>query len=95
MILKWVGLLTVCKSEIIFGGRNEIQKKAKTHEKILPMKKKPKNKEELSVLKNEVEALNKNLAKLSEEELKQIAGGYTVKEEDILNEIKLPDFNLN
>ena len=34
-----------------------------------------KTKEELTVLKNEFEALNRKLATLSEEELKAIAGG--------------------
>ena len=32
--------------------------------------------EELKALKEEVEALNKKLAELSEEELKQVAGGF-------------------
>ena len=34
-----------------------------------------KTKEELTVLKNEFEALNRKLATLSEEELKAVAGG--------------------
>ncbi|MCQ2530379.1 MAG: hypothetical protein MJ086_03905 [Lachnospiraceae bacterium] len=34
-----------------------------------------KTKEELQTLKEEVEALNKKLAELTEEELKQVAGG--------------------
>ena len=34
-----------------------------------------KTKEELSVLKNEVEALNAKLAELSEDELAEVAGG--------------------
>ena len=34
-----------------------------------------KTKEELNALKEEVETLNKKLAELSEEELKQVAGG--------------------
>ena len=34
-----------------------------------------KTKEELNALKEEVEALNKKLAELTEEELKQVAGG--------------------
>jgi len=34
-----------------------------------------KTKEELTALKNEVETLNKKLAELSEDELKQVAGG--------------------
>ena len=36
-----------------------------------------KTKEELNALKEEVEALNKKLAELSEEELVQVAGGST------------------
>ena len=35
-----------------------------------------KTKEELNALKEEVENLNKKLAELSEEELKQVAGGF-------------------
>ena len=35
-----------------------------------------KTKEELNALKEEVEALNKKLAELSEEELAQVVGGY-------------------
>ena len=35
-----------------------------------------KTKEELKALKEEVENLNKKLAELSEEELKQVAGGF-------------------
>ena len=34
-----------------------------------------KTKEELNTLKNEVEALNKKLAELSEDELNEVAGG--------------------
>ena len=34
-----------------------------------------KTKEELNALKNEVEALNKKLAELTEDELKQVIGG--------------------
>ena len=34
-----------------------------------------KTKEELNALKEEVEALNKNLAELTEEELAQVSGG--------------------
>lgn len=37
-----------------------------------------KTKEELELLKNEVEALQKKLAKLTEEELEQVAGGFTL-----------------
>lgn len=36
-----------------------------------------KTKEELNKLKQEVEALNKKLSELSEEELKQVCGGTT------------------
>ena len=39
-----------------------------------------KTKEELNALKNEVEALNKKLAELSEDELKQISGGFAMKD---------------
>ena len=35
-----------------------------------------KTKEELNALKNEVEALNKKLAELSEDELKLVSGGF-------------------
>ena len=35
-----------------------------------------KTKEELNALKEEVEALNKKLAELTEEELAQVSGGY-------------------
>ena len=37
-----------------------------------------KTKEELNALKNEVEALNKKLAELNEDELKQVSGGYEI-----------------
>ena len=37
-----------------------------------------KTKEELNVLKEEVEALNKKLAALTEEELAQVAGGAVI-----------------
>ena len=36
-----------------------------------------KTKEELNALKNEVEALNKKLAELTEEDLKKVNGGST------------------
>ena len=36
-----------------------------------------KTKEELNALKEEVETMNKKLAELTEEELAQVAGGYT------------------
>ena len=35
-----------------------------------------KSKEELTALKEEVEALNKKLAELSEDELQQVSGGF-------------------
>ena len=38
-----------------------------------------KTKEELNVLKEEVEALNKKLQELTEEELKQVSGGSSMK----------------
>ena len=38
-----------------------------------------KTKEELNALKNEVETLNKKLHELTEEELKQVSGGYSRK----------------
>ena len=37
-----------------------------------------KTKEELNALKNEVKALNKKLAELTEEELAQVSGGISV-----------------
>ena len=37
-----------------------------------------KTKEELNALKNEVEALNKKLAELSDDELKEVTGGVVV-----------------
>ena len=36
-----------------------------------------KTKEELNAIKNEVEALNKKLAELNEDELKQVSGGLS------------------
>ena len=39
-----------------------------------------KTKEELNALKQEVEALNKKLAELSEDELKQVSGGGSMKQ---------------
>ena len=52
-----------------------------------------KSKEELNTLKEEVEMLNKKLAELSEEELKQVTGGVASNSEptvDILPNIVLP-----
>ena len=37
-----------------------------------------KTKEELDSLKEEVEALNKKLAELTEEELEQVSGGFPI-----------------
>ena len=37
-----------------------------------------KTKEELNAIKEEIEALNKKLAELSEDELAQVAGGVTL-----------------
>ena len=41
----------------------------------------PKTKEELSTLKQEYESLNNKLKELTNEELKQVTGGYTVNED--------------
>ena len=41
-----------------------------------------KTKEELSAIKEEVEALNKRLAELTEEELEQVSGGQLQEIED-------------
>lgn len=55
-----------------------------------------KTKEELDAIKNEVETLNSKLAELTADELEQVTGGHTpVFDEDILKEMKLPEFNLN
>ena len=45
-----------------------------------------KTKEELNALKEEVETLNKKLAELSEEELKQVAGGKIVPSSEHVSE---------
>ena len=42
-----------------------------------------KTKEELNALKEEVEALNKKLAELTEDELAQVSGGWLGLEHDI------------
>ena len=42
-----------------------------------------KTQEELNTLKNEVETLNKKLAELSDEELKQVTGGWDVEEYEV------------
>lgn len=44
-----------------------------------------KTKEELNVLKGEVEALNKKLAELTEEEMKQVSGGIIVPVHEVEN----------
>ena len=41
-----------------------------------------KTKEELNALKEEVETLNKKLAELTEEELKQVTGGQMIGEKE-------------
>ena len=41
-----------------------------------------KTKEELNALKEEIETLNKKLAELSEDELKQVAGGLDITVND-------------
>lgn len=41
------------------------------------------NKDELNALKNEVNALNAKLAELSEEELKEVTGGWTYSDIEI------------
>ena len=55
-----------------------------------------KTKEELNALKEEVETLNKKLAELSEEELKQVAGGGDVYEPSyrVTDENNLIDFEI-
>ena len=51
-----------------------------------------KTKEELNALKNEVEALNKKLAELNEEELVQVAGGREYHDQEVQEDIRLwPD----
>ena len=49
-----------------------------------------KTKEELNALKNEVEALNKKLSELSEEELAQVFGGKFVPPVNGKPDIELP-----
>ena len=43
-----------------------------------------KTNEELNALRSEVETLNKKLAELTEDELKQVAGGEGLSEEDAM-----------
>ena len=43
-----------------------------------------KTKEELNALKSEVEALNKKLAELTEDELKQVSGGFDPRVDQLL-----------
>ena len=50
-----------------------------------------KTKEELNALKEEVETLNKKLAELSEDELKQVSGGYNGYEIIFYNSQKLSE----
>ena len=50
-----------------------------------------KTKEELNTLKEEVETLNKKLAELSEDELKQVVGGYNGYEIFFYNSQNLSD----
>ena len=51
-----------------------------------------KTKEELNALKNEVEALNKKLAELNEEELAQVTGGRKYEDQEVQEDIRLwPD----
>ena len=50
-----------------------------------------KTKEELNVLKEEVETLSKKLAELNEEELEQVAGGYDGYEIFFYNSQKLSE----
>ena len=53
-----------------------------------------KTKEELNALKEEVEALNAKLAELSEDELKQVTGGF-VPDINILPDVEIPVFDEN
>lgn len=46
-----------------------------------------KTKEELNALKEEFEELNKKLAELSEDELKQVSGGAAVGREEVYNKV--------
>ena len=48
-----------------------------------------KTKEELNALKEEVEALNRKLHELTEEELTQVSGGAYSKTEFVQNEIPI------
>ena len=50
-----------------------------------------KTKEELNALKEEVEALNKKLAELTEEELAQVSGGF---EPGSYSKVKIPVFRI-
>ena len=55
-----------------------------------------KTKEELNALKEEVEALNKKLAELTEEELEQVSGGYFFREKPrVIEEQNPEDFEHN
>ena len=50
-----------------------------------------KTKEELNALKKEVEAMNKKLAELTEEELKQVSGGAPMHRELKKTQLVCPD----
>ena len=50
-----------------------------------------KTKEELNALKEEVEALNRKLAELSEDELEQVTGGF---EPGSYSQVKIPIFRI-
>mgnify|MGYP003293232493 CR=1 FL=1 len=54
-----------------------------------------KTKEELNALKNEVETLNKKLAELNEEELKQVIGGQQYDINIYKNEVEREKFRPN
>ena len=45
-----------------------------------------KTKEELNAIRNEVEALNRKLAELTDEELAQVSGGLRVREHPVHTE---------
>ena len=46
-----------------------------------------KTKEELNALRNEVEALNRKLAQLTEEELAQVVGGVRERDEGLSDDL--------
>ena len=51
-----------------------------------------KSKEELNTLKEEVEAMNKKLAELTDDELKQVTGGMT--EQELIEVAKLAQIDI-